>query len=59
LFREKTFAAVANWALSKKPFNGFAQYIINVIKFVSDLQQVSGFLRAFRFPPPIKLAATI
>ena len=27
-----------------------------VIKFVSDLRQVSGFLR---FPPPIKLAATI
>jgi hypothetical protein len=27
-----------------------------VIKFVSDLQQVCGFLR---FPPPIKLAATI
>jgi len=27
-----------------------------VIKFVSDLQQVGGFLR---FPPPIKLTATI
>jgi hypothetical protein len=27
-----------------------------VIKFVSDLRQVSGFLR---FPPPIKLTATI
>jgi hypothetical protein len=26
-----------------------------VIKFVSDLQLVSGFLRALRFPPPIKL----
>ena len=30
-----------------------------VIKFVSDLQQVSGFLRVLRFPPPIKLTATI
>jgi hypothetical protein len=29
-----------------------------VIKFVSDLQQVSGFLQALRFPPPIKLTAT-
>ena len=29
-----------------------------VIKFVSDLQQVVGFLRVFRFPPPIKLTAT-
>ena len=26
-----------------------------VIKVVSDLQQVGGFLRVFRFPPPIKL----
>ena len=30
-----------------------------VIKFVSDLQQVGGFLRVLRFPPPIKLTATI
>ena len=30
-----------------------------VIKFVSDLRQVGGFLRALRFPPPIKLTATI
>ena len=30
-----------------------------VLKFVSDLQQVSGFLRVLRFPPPIKLTATI
>jgi hypothetical protein len=30
-----------------------------VIKFVSDLRQVSGFLQVFRFPPPIKLTATI
>ena len=26
---------------------------------VSDLQQVGGFLRALRFPPPIKLTTTI
>ena len=30
-----------------------------VIKFVSDLGQVSGFLRVLRFPPPIKLIAMI
>jgi len=30
-----------------------------VIKFVSDLQQVGGFLRILRFPPPIQLTATI
>ena len=30
-----------------------------VIKFVRDLQQVSGFLRLLRFPPPIKLTFVI
>ena len=30
-----------------------------VIKFVSDLLQVGGFLQALRFPPPIKLTATM
>jgi len=30
-----------------------------VIKFVSDLRQVGEFLRALRFPPSIKLIATI
>jgi hypothetical protein len=30
-----------------------------VIKFVSDLRQVWGFLRGLWFPPPIKLTATI
>ena len=30
-----------------------------VIKFVSDLRQVYGFLRVLRFPPPIKLTAMI
>jgi hypothetical protein len=30
-----------------------------VIKFVSDLQQVGGFLRVLRFPPTIKLTSTI
>ena len=30
-----------------------------VMKFVSDLRQTDGFLRVHRFPPPIKLTATI
>ena len=30
-----------------------------VIKFVSDLRQVSGFLRVLRFPSSIKLTAKI
>jgi len=30
-----------------------------VIKFVSDLRQICGFLRVLQFPPPIKLTAMI
>ena len=30
-----------------------------VIKFISDLRQVGGFLRPPQFPPSIKLTATI
>ena len=30
-----------------------------VKKFVSDLRHVGNFLRVLRFPPPIKLIATI
>ena len=30
-----------------------------VMKFVSDLRQVGGFLWVLRFPQPIKLTATI
>jgi hypothetical protein len=30
-----------------------------VIKFVSDLRRVGGFLWVLRIPPPIKLTATI
>jgi hypothetical protein len=30
-----------------------------VIKLVSDLRQVSGFLQVFQFPPSIKLTTTI
>jgi hypothetical protein len=30
-----------------------------VIKFVSDLRQIGGFLRVLRFPPPINLSATM
>ena len=33
--------------------------IHSVIKFVSDLRQVGGFLRVLWFPPPIKLTTMI
>jgi hypothetical protein len=39
-----------------RPGRGVRHY---VIKFVSDLRQVGGFLHVLRFPPPIKLTATI
>ena len=32
---------------------------VHVIKFVSDLRQVDGYLVVFQFPLPIKMAATI
>ena len=30
-----------------------------VIRVVSDLREVGGFLQVFRLPPPIKLTATV
>ena len=43
------------------PTNSGEVYAIQhyTMKFVSDLWQVSGFLRVLRFPPPMKLTATI
>ena len=46
--------------VSSKPVHGEVYLIQHyVIKFVSDLRQVGGFLRILQFPPPIKLTATI
>jgi hypothetical protein len=46
--------------VSSNPAHGEVYSIQHyVIKFVSDLQQVGGFLRVLQFPPPIKLTATI
>jgi hypothetical protein len=39
-----------------RPGQGVQHY---VIKFVSDLRQVRGFLLILRFPPPIKITAAI
>ena len=45
--------------VSSNPANGEVYSIQHcVIKFVSDLWQVGGFLRAFRFHPVIKLTST-
>jgi hypothetical protein len=39
--------------VSSNPTQAMQHYVI------SDLRQVSGFLLVLRFPPPIKLTATI
>jgi hypothetical protein len=45
---------------SSSPVHGEVYSIpLCVTKFVSDLRQVNGFLWVLRFPPPIKLTATI
>jgi hypothetical protein len=43
----------------RTPFMARCTRQLYVIKFVSDLRQVSGFLQVFRFPQPITLTATI
>jgi hypothetical protein len=42
-------------------FKTYSMFLLQhyVIKFVSDLRQVGGFLQVFWFPPQIKLIATI
>jgi hypothetical protein len=46
--------------VSSNPIHGEVYSIQHyVIKFVSDLPQVGGFLLVLRFPPPIKLTAMI
>jgi hypothetical protein len=46
--------------VSSSPAHGEVYSIQHyVIKFVRDLGQVGDFLRVLRFPPPIKLTATI
>jgi hypothetical protein len=46
--------------VSSNPAQGEVYSIqLYVIKFVSDLRQVGGFLRLLWFPPQIKLTTTI
>jgi hypothetical protein len=46
-------SAYHHWCceFESRPGRGVQHY---VIKFVSDLRQVGGFLKVLRFPPPIK-----
>jgi hypothetical protein len=51
--------SITTKAVSSNPVHGEVYSIqYCVIKFVSDLRQLGGFHRVFRFPLPIKLAAT-
>ena len=47
------------WVVSSNPSHGEVYSIQHyIIKFVSNLQQVGGFLRVLRFSLPVKLTAT-
>jgi hypothetical protein len=48
------------YMFNSNPIHGEVYSIQHYVrKFVSDLRQVDGFLRVLRFPPPIKLIASI
>jgi len=51
-------SAYHHWCCQFESWSGWDVQLY-VIKFVSDLLQVDGFLRILRFHPPIKLTATI
>jgi hypothetical protein len=50
------FLTCCLYILESRSARGVQHY---VIKFVSDLRQLGGFLRVLRFTPPIKLTAAI
>jgi hypothetical protein len=54
------YFTITTKVVSVNPVHGEVYSIQHyVIKFVSDLRQVGGFLWVIRFPPPIKLNAMI
>jgi hypothetical protein len=55
---ENGMSRVLLLANRKKP-SKIEPYVIKCFIQVSDLRQVGGFFRVLRFPPRIKLAATI
>jgi len=51
---------IATNIVSSNPVRGEVYSIQHyVIKFVSDLRKVCGFLRVLRFPPTVKLTVTV
>jgi hypothetical protein len=64
----RSFLCISFYVVLNNGFRGHPGAVIvvslnldqgEVHKFVSDLQQVGGFLRVLWFPPAIKLTATI
>jgi hypothetical protein len=54
------YFTITTKVVSVNPVHGEVYSIQHyVIKFVSDLRQVGGFLWVIRFPPPIKFYAMI
>jgi hypothetical protein len=51
-FPFQTVPIATNVVSSNPPYGEVYSIQHYVIKFVSDLRQVGGFLRVFRFPPP-------
>jgi hypothetical protein len=50
---------ITTQVVSSNPVHGEVYSIQYYVKmFASDLQQIGGFLRVHRFPPPLKLTAT-
>jgi len=54
-------SAYQYYVVSSNPAHNEMNYSTQhyVIKFVSDFRKINGFLHVLRFPPPIKLTATI
>jgi len=56
----KKYGILYSVYMSSNPIHGEVYSMQHyVIKFVSNLRQVGGFLRILRYPPQIKLTATI
>ena len=52
--------SITTKVVSSNPVHGKVYSLQHqVIKFVSDLQHIGGFLQVLRFPPSVKLTATI
>jgi len=60
LFSDLQLPMLSVHNVSSNPAHGDVYSIQHyVLKFVSDLRQVGGFLRFLQFPPPIKLTDTM